>query len=236
MQIRLLVPALIAALAILGCDRRPKAVGTENQVTILADQFIFNSIKTTLDSSLQRTLYTPWPEPLLELIYLPTAEMNKATIRPNILMAGVLDGKDRVSQMVRSMLPEGTTEQVQAQKSFMFKKENPWAENQLLLVLVSTDTLSLRKLIRENGEQLFGVLRSHVLVQTRETVFERYEQKELSQELLQKYGWRVRVQHDYHLYREFPQDNFVMLRRTAPERWLFVHWVETDDPDRKSVV
>jgi hypothetical protein len=59
-----------------------------------------------------------------------------------------------------------------------------------------------------------------------------YEQKDLEKKLLEKYGWTVRVQHDYSIYKEFPQENFVMLRRAWPERWLFVCWQRLDDPSR----
>ena len=61
-------------------------------------------------------------------------------------------------------------------------------------------------------------------------MYAKLERKETEEKLMGKYGWRVRVQHDYFLAFEDPKENFVFLRRRFPERWLFVYWVDTEDP------
>lgn len=223
---------LISLLMMLsGCTREPEAVGSEIAVTVVADAALYKAIEPALVDALAREVYTPQPEYLLSLNYLPPGEINKVAVRPNIIMAGLLHGEDRVSKQVRGMLPAGTVEQIERGESFVFRKENPWAKKQLLLVLVGTDSTSLREQIESNADYLFEVLRSHIMKRTQEEMYSQYEQFDVEKMLLQKYGWQVRVQHDYHLWKEFPEKQFVMLRRTSPERWLFVTWEENANPD-----
>ncbi|MBD3290602.1 DUF4837 family protein, partial [candidate division KSB1 bacterium] len=53
---------------------------------------------------------------------------------------------------------------------------------------------------------------------------------EIEKYLLKDYGWTFKVPKDYQIFIEKPDSNFVMLRRMLPERWLFVYWLEDEDP------
>jgi len=213
-----------------GCQRKKEAVGREVVVTVVADPEVYKQVAPALSAALERIIRTPWPEQHFELVQLPPEQLSKIAVRPSIIMIGLLDKNDKTSKQVRAMLPEGMDEQVRAGKSFVFRREDPWAKNQILLVLAGTNADSLIGQIGANEDYLFNVLRRNLLKRTKNQMFSELEQKDIAEDLLEKYGWQVRVQHDYHLWKEYAHDNFVMLRRTAPERWFFVKWIESTDP------
>lgn len=231
MKLKLMLLIGIIGMSTIGCERIPEAVGNDTGITVVADSAIYAAIRPALEAALQKEIYTPQPEYLLEMSYLRPEELNKVVVRPNIIMAGLLNAEDRTSKQVRGMLPAGTINQVEQQESFVFRKENPWAKKQLLLVLVSTDTSVLKEQIMENSDYLFDVLRNHVIHLTKEEMYSQFEQKRIGNEFLAKYQWRLRVQHDYSVWQEDEKDHFVMLRRTSPERWLFVYWENFAEPD-----
>ncbi|HFE53122.1 MAG TPA: DUF4837 family protein [Bacteroidetes bacterium] len=116
----------------------------------------------------------------------------------------------------------------------MFSKRDPWVKKQLLVVFTAKDLTTLKKRLRENQNLLFDLFNDFVNEQVKKRMFATLEQKDIEKHLLEKYGWMVRVQHDYFIALEKP--NFVFLRRTSPkrERWLFVLWEHTNDPARLS--
>lgn len=64
-------------------------------------------------------------------------------------------------------------------------------------------------------------------------MYKRMEQKELADELWQKYRWQMRIQHDYIIIKEQPERSFIWFGRSFPYRWLSVQWI--DDPVTKVV-
>ncbi|MDQ7063157.1 MAG: DUF4837 family protein [candidate division KSB1 bacterium] len=227
-----LVFALILGLWVsYGCELKKSAIGEESEVVVVADSTLFAAIKPVLQEALEQIILTPQPEKIFTVKYMPPDQLGRAVVRHYILMVGTLDGQDKTSKQVRAMLSEKLLDQVRNGQSFVFRKQEPWAENQLLLVLVAPDSSSLKTRIAENQDYLFDILQEENFRRTEKEMFAQLEQKELEQKLLEKYGWTLRIQHDYIIYREDEKNNFVMLRRTSPERWLFVYWVETDNPD-----
>ncbi len=214
-----------------GCELKKSAIGEESEVVVVADSTLFATIQPVLKKALERTILTPQPEKIFTLKYMPPNQLGRAVVRHFILMAGTLDGQDKTSKQVRAMLSEKLLEQVKNSQSFVFRKQEPWAENQLLLVLVAPDSASLKARIAENQDYLFNILQEENFRRTEKEMFSQLEQKDLEQKLLEKYGWTLRIQHDYIIYREDEKNNFVMLRRTSPERWLFVYWIESDNPE-----
>ena len=231
MEKKFLVGILLLALATMSCQRKPESMGSDTGVTIVADSTLYSTIQPAIEAALQQEIYTPQPEYLLKVSYLPPEELNKVVVRPNIVLAGILGAEDKISKQIHTMLPASAIEQVERGESFVFRKEDPWAKKQLLLVLVANDDISLMEQIATNSDYLFGVIRDRIISQTKTEMYSQYEQKSISDELLEKYGWALRIQHDYNLWKDEADDQFVMLRRTSPERWLFVYWEDVSNPD-----
>jgi hypothetical protein len=61
----------------------------------------------------------------------------------------------------------------------------------------------------------------------------RHHKREIQESLAKKYGWTMTVQHDYAVAIDSASARFFWMRRATPsdmERWIFVHWIESANP------
>jgi hypothetical protein len=193
---------------------------------------VWQQVKSALDTVFDRGVRTPQYERYLKLKYIPNPDdMDKYTLHRNLMFVATTDSKGPIAELVtRSLSSSGALESVKRGENFLFKKEDLWAENQLILMLASVNTDSLNRKILRYKNQIFNLYFNRYIAQLKREMYHRLEQKKIEKELLKKYQWEVRVQHDYFLAWESPDTGFVFLRRMHPERWLYVRWVETDNP------
>lgn len=214
----------------ISCSTKRSAKGRENHIIVVADSALFVELKPELTSIFEREVRTPWAEKCFQLEFLPGEKLSRASIQNNVIMAGLIDANDIISQQITKMLSPELVAKVRSNETYVFRKENPWAKGQLLLVLTSESIEQLKKNLADNADYLFSILHNKKIEKTAATIYSRYEQTELADTLMQKYGFQIRIPHDYHFFQDIPQNNFVHFRRVNPERWIYVHWVETDDP------
>lgn len=216
-----------------GCLKKPQASGGDTQLYVVADSLNWIELQPALQSAFQKVIETPQPEKVFELVWVPPRKFNEFATRKYMALLGLLESEGEISGKVAGMLSAEVKKHVEDGSAFYFPKENAWAQNQLLVVLAGTTAEELAQKLQENKNKLYHLFLDRLLAETEKQMFSQLEQKELSQTLLEKYGWMVRVQHDYVLNVERPDENFVMLRRSLPgrERWLFVHWVDDADPN-----
>jgi hypothetical protein len=223
--------ALASLLALLAsCERTQKSFGVENEILVFADSTDWQVVQEPLEQIFQKKIYTPQPEYLFTIRYVPASELNNRRRFKNLLLIGTLESSGPAATMVKAMLSADALERVKQGEAVVFQKKEPWAKNQLLVVLVARTQEGLRDWIPENDELLYSMFHQRLWDEMLEEMFALKEQKDIEKSLLQKYGWMVRVQHDYFVFKEDPDFRFVSLRRPYPERWFFVHWVDTDDP------
>jgi hypothetical protein len=158
--------------------------------------------------------------------------MENYVYRPRLLLIGILGSATPAASKIKAMLTPQIEERIATGQNYVFKKDDPWAKGQRLLVLSATDLDTLKQRIAGHRDELFNLFQQPLIERTKREMYSLYEQKDLAKTLLEKYGWTLRIQHDYKLYKEFPPEQFVMLRRAWPERWLFVSWQRLDDPSQ----
>ncbi len=230
------IPALVLSAAFLtltGCFRKPQGFGEDTDLFVVADSTNWVVLEPTLREVFERVIYTPQPERVFEVYWVSPDKFSQYATRKNLVIAGELDSEGEIDRQIAGMLSPEVRTRVEEGTAFVFPKPEPWAKNQLLLVLAGTSLEQLQENLIQNKERVYNLLYDHLIEKTREKMFERLEQVELEKQLLEKYGWMVRVQHDYFIQVERPQNRFVFLRRSLPgrERWLFVHWIDDADPN-----
>ncbi len=180
----------------------------------------------------EKVIKTPQPEKLFEVHWVPPEKFKQFATRKNIVIVGLLNSEGEINEKVSNMLSQEVKAKVEDGSAFVFPKENPWADGQLLMVLASTGFAELEEKLQEKKDYLYQLFEKKILDETRSQMFSQLEQTELSDKLLEDYGWGVRIQHDYFINIERTDERFVMIRRSLPgrERWLFVHWIDNGDP------
>ncbi len=222
---------LATALVVLGaCGTKKPGYGSEDLIIALADSSEWEVLRPAVTTVFEREVFTPHPEPVLRVRWVSPEKWSTFKRYHSFLVVGSLESAT-MQGLFRNMLSAADMRRVEQDSSFLFKKENPWAFDQLLIVAVAKDTTTLTRKLHEHADRLYAMMLEHVRQVMTKQMFGKHEQKALSEELLKKYGWTVRVQHDYYPL-EKPGDRIVWLRRIPPERWFLVHWEESDDPSR----
>lgn len=223
---------VVCLLAIAGCFGKPESAGPMTALYVVADADIRDALEGPLRDTFERVIITPQVEKVFKLIWVAPDKFNEVATKRNLALVGTLDADGEISQKVAAMLAPQVRSRVEEGSAFVFPKEDPWARNQILLVLAGTSVEELAKKLTQNKDYLYALLEKRLLDETAVQMYEQFEQKELSEEILSKYGWTLRVQHDYFPNIEREDSQFYMLRRSLPgrERWLFVHWIEDADP------
>jgi len=143
---------------------------------------------------------------------------------PLILMTTALDGSGSTAEMVRGMLTLEVMEGVRKGSYIVFKRRNPWAKEQLLLILVSRDSHELADNAAAWSDSLCWWAVDFERQRIMGELFRRAEQKKMEQYVASRYGFQVRIQHDYLLAEENDSLSFIRLLRHYPDRWLTVAW------------
>lgn len=225
--------ALLLVVLLLGCFGKPPASGEDNQLFVVSDSDNWAALEGSIKDVFEKVIKTPQPEKLFEVHWVPPEKFSQFATRKNIAIVGILNAEGEINEKVSNMLSPEVKAKVADGSAFVFPKENPWAEKQLLVVLASTGFAELQEKLQDNKDYLYQLFEKKVLDETNAQMFSQLEQTELSDKLLEDYGWSLRIQHDYFINIERVQDRFVMLRRSLPgrERWLFVHWIEDGNPN-----
>ena len=82
---------------------------------------------------------------------------------------------------------------------------------------------------QDNKDRIFDLMEQALDVKIRKLLYAKAEQLKLEKRLFRDYGWTLRVPMGYEVFKEFPEENFVWLRKQQPHRWIFVFWEETGD-------
>lgn len=217
-----------------GCsgDFRPTAKGELDTIIVIADTTQPNSsdLYEALMETFGRPLETvPSYEPTYRIIIENPAteqELERFKERTNVIIAAPLDENSNPGSLLRSMLNEELEGQVRSNEAFAFPIKELWAKNQWILLLSSTTHEELAGHIRNNGEQLIQRLIDSELDRRVEEIYGKGEQTVLSDSMLQKYGWSVRMQHDY--FQTMDTTQFVQFKRILAdnERWMWAWWAD----------
>ena len=227
-----LILVLVLSLFAANCYKREVGREPEQDVYVFAPQSVWSDLQKPLEDAFSAGIETPQDEKYFRLKYISNPDdLDIYTLHRNLMFVATLDSKGPIADLVKKSIssPE-TMAGVKSGKNFLFKKEDQWVKDQVILLLISVNTDSLAKKIEAYKQQIFNIYDSHYVKQLTQEMFASHENKKIEKEFLDKYQWTLRVQHDYFLAWESPDTGFVFLRRMNPERWLYVRWIETDNP------
>ena len=213
------------------CTKPREGAEPDHHIFVFADSLDWVFLKGALESTFEKTIRTPQLERLFVLVFKRPETLAQFKTKKNIILLSSLRSQGKAAEIVRSMLTEPRVlKGVEEGRYYVFTLKNQWAQDQLLMVLVSKDLSTLKEKIIQNSDFLYRIFDNRYKSLLKKRMYAKLERKETEKKLMDKYGWAVRVQHDYFLAFEDPKENFVFLRRRFPERWLFVYWVDTEDP------
>lgn len=231
----LLVLLTLSVFLIQSCSTKKKAKGMEDVIYVVADSSEFLLVENILSETFGKIIHTPQPEKLFNIERRNLRGLNKLKSQKNLIILAPINSGSNTSKYLASIIDTNVKQLILSDSVFVINKYNLWAQNQLVMILTSSDINSLIKKIKTKKDDLLYYFRDTSNKRLSKGLYNsRFEQKNIEAKLLNNYGWMIYVQADYKLAMEVPEKNFVWLRRglnTDIEKWIFVHWIENSTPE-----
>ncbi|QQS35087.1 MAG: DUF4837 family protein [Ignavibacteriales bacterium] len=227
---------LLAVLLTAGCDSSNKpARGPEDEIFVVADSVEYEELKTALQTTFEKEIFTPQPEKLFLLKRISVNEIEKYKNRKNIVIAAPLNSNSNTSKFIGKVVDTLVQNQLNTDPDLLVKKYDLWAKGQLVTVLSAPSMQELEFKILKNKDNILYAYQKKSDERLFESLYNsRYEKKDVEGKLLRDFGWIIYVQADFQLALKRPDENFVWLRRSPNsdmERWIFVHWIDNATPE-----
>lgn len=239
---KLLFIALIVFVLIIvpGCDSANKpARGPEDEVFVIADSVEYEELKSALESTFEKEIFTPQPEKLFLLKRVSVSEISKYKNRKNLVIVAPLNSGSSTSKFISSVIDTSVGSQLKSDPDLVVKKYDLWAKGQLVTVLSAASMQELEfKILKNKDNILYSYQKKSDQRLFKSLYNAQYEKKDIEGRFLKDYGWVIYVQADFQLALNRPDQNFVWLRRSPGsdmERWIFVHWVDNASPEYLNV-
>ena len=206
--------------------------GPEYNLYVFAEDSDYAVLKETLHETFEREIFTPQHESHFKIIHVKPADFGSYLTYKQLLFVASLQSEGSIADLVkRSITRQNMMEKVKKGENFLFKNEDQWIKNQLIITLVAPTLDSLTKKIEENKDFIYNYFFNFQQKTVLDYVYSRLENKKLPGELMEKFQWTVRVPHDYFIDSEDLENHFVLLRRRIPERWFMVKYFDGLQPD-----
>ncbi len=226
----------ISILIFTSCDPSIKpARGLEDEIYVVADSLEFEDLRSALETTFEKLIYTPQPEKLFTLKRISVNEIEKYKNKKNLIITAPLNSSSTTSQFIRAIVDSAARMKLVENEGFQIKKYDLWAKDQLVMVLTSPQMQELEFNILKNKDELLYSFQQISDKRLYSSLYSsKYEQEKVEGKLLKDYGWLIYVQADFQVALNKPEDNFVWLRRSPNsdmERWMFIHWIDNASPE-----
>jgi len=225
------VIAAILIMSAVNCDGdyRPKSFGSMDEIYVVMDSTNWESetAEATKNSFGAPIETLPNPESLYKLVFTDfntNDELESLKERKNVIFISPIDEESNTGSFIRAILSDEVETRVREGQSFAFPIEDRWVRDQWALILTSTSDSALASKIESSVDPLVNNLLEREFQRRKEEVYRRGEQVALSDSLWDRFGWKVRMQHDY--VWTVDTTNVVSFRRVLSEndRWMWGWW------------
>ncbi len=229
-KLRLIALALVILVSGYGCATKQKpATGADDEIVVIADAENWRVVQSYLEEAFGKTVYTPQNEVLYTFKWVVPGDFKIYYRRKNVILVGRLEVSSSLTPILKSMLPDTLLQRIFKSPGAYYSRRNAYADGQLLMVFLGQTDQDLQARIRLNQEALLA--RMEQVTQDRMTrfIYRIGEQTEMTKQFYNKYGWSMRIMHDYLVLKDDPKNDLVWLGRDYPFRWVAVHWETPPD-------
>jgi hypothetical protein len=226
---------LVIPFILVSCEdpNRP-AHGPEDEIIVVADSDEFAALKSTLDSTFEKIIFTPQPEKLFNLKRVSLNNIENYQTYKNIIFIAPQNSSSKTSRFVDALIDtEKILKSASTQNSF-YQEYNLWAKDQLVVILTAPDIKQIENKIIQNKDHLLSAFRNISDKRLYESLYDsKYEKRNTEGMLLKNYGWIIYVQPDFKVTINHPKENFICFKNTSSKdmgKWIFVYWIDNASP------
>lgn len=238
---RLLVIGLVIGSFLFGaaCEQleyRPEAVGKEGEIVVVTDSArwagpVGDAIREHVAPYLG-TLPAPEREFTLRRVSLTTpGVIDMIRKQKNVIFAAPLGDSTQEANFLRSRLDSAAVQTIMGGDVGVISREDLWRQDQQIVYILAPNDERMVDVLSERGEDLRYTFNRVTRERMTEEMFEKGRQPEMEQELMEKHGFAVNVQHDY--FTAVDTTNFIWLRRViTSESWrsIFIYYEDNFSP------
>lgn len=218
---------LSAVLLLLSCgDYKPLAGGSPIAIRTLVNDATWEFISEDFSKKVEFEIRTPQIE---QQFYFSRFELeNYKEFRDDklILLIATLDGKDEISTFVQNSISENIHNQVQAGQRVFFYEYDKYADRQIYMLMLANTKEELLKYIQENGSQVYQAINTKFLSSQFEQLYYTAEEKELSEDIYDQFGFSLRLPHDYEIIEIDSVRHIIHLGVPRPQRNIIIYWMD----------
>jgi hypothetical protein len=224
--------AIFVGITLSSCSFEPSSLGSGGTLVIVADEVDRPLIRQTLESKFGRIINVPQPEPLFNLVWINADDLEKHARNPIFLLASSLDGAGSTAEFLRKMLNPEVEDGIRSGEFSVFRRYDPWARNQMLLVLAASDRRELAKYAENWCDSLFNWTVEFEYKRLSKELLSHRKRKEITKYIDlpsektsdEKQGFKIDLQVDY--IETINSDSLRCVRfiRHFPDRWITIAW------------
>lgn len=222
---RLTLIALCAALLLGSCGRRgsfPPA-GSYSNVVLVTESGTLEGLGERMVRLLQYDLdYYTKTELQFKVRLISAYELQREPPAKNVVIFGIAR-QGEIGRVIESFIGTANVRKVLQGKNNIFRKLDYPVEGQFTLIVTASSGDTMEKVIEKSGRLIRGIIEEANRERLRRYLLKR-EQEEVTEELLARYGFLLRIPELYAVNQERPDVPGVELVRQAPHRGLTVSW------------
>jgi hypothetical protein len=222
----------VVLLATTACPRHEpvSAVGPNDEISVLTNTDPKGAVAEELRRLLAYPVEVVGREDAFRLDFIPYHRFEIHRHVKNQLFAVDLSGNDDLARALPRMLESVAEDKLTAKEPFLLLLRDLWGTGQTSLFAVAWSGADLRRLLAESDStQLRRSFENAVVDGLEKTIFLLGEERVLSAQIAQQYGWTMRLSPGF-FAAEDPKGNMVKFNADEPVRLLMVHWREGELP------
>ena len=201
--------------------------GPLDVIYVLSDEETWNELKPAIDTCFKKYgIMTPEFQPFFHVSWY---SINKLTIfnqYRNLIVLANLNKKGLGKNLAEELLPQDHLELAQQDSVNIFSIDDNFAKNQVFFLIAGKDVNKITEHVASRKGFIFAKFNKKYKERTKENIFDRREQKNITRHLWNKYKWTFRVPKKFVTIKESPDSNFFWMGTMLPYRWFSVTWKE----------
>ncbi|MGB9721969.1 MAG: DUF4837 family protein [bacterium] len=220
-----LTPLISGLILFLTCHKFPESVGKARDVVVVASE-----LDTALiNANLQIYQYVPQREPSFVFVFASDSILKNVNQFHSIFLYGSL--KD---EFIYELL-DAEARQATLKDSFnLFKIENLWAKNQVVVILVVSEFSYIPVAMKKYQKMITKILEESYYRKVKQSFYEK-EMDNKVKNRLRRFGWEMDVPAGWMLDTTYKNENFIFVHTHYPDRSIFLYKEQNTIPLSDSV-
>jgi hypothetical protein len=215
-----------------GLESKDTALGDYDVITIVCDSADYAVLEDVIENAFAQPFFTPQPERWFRLQHISLGELLNRKRERNIVILSALDANHSVGEYMRSALDSTVRGMVERGEEHVFVQKDTWYRGQTVMHLTAGTRKALENFMLANARQLEYYFKNAWDDFERRRMLNLTRMQTVEEELRDTHGFSLAIIADWFVAKDSSEIGAVLLRRQLPvdsERWVLVHWLNTDD-------